>query len=151
GYRDVEAECKRGFRQGTAAAETVHHPRWRLFFVEDPGDLIIRLTGMNNKRQADLARGRDVRAENAFLDVAWAQIVVEVEPRLADPDPQGVLGQRRQIRRGEVGMFFGVVRMDPYRTPDVVTSFGDRAPPFELVEGGADGHHPPAPRRSSSG
>ena len=68
-------------------------------------------------------------AKHTLLDVARAQIVVIVEPGLADADDLGVLGQCRQTLRQQIGVIGGFVRMGADRTPDVVFTFGDRAHP----------------------
>ncbi len=54
---------------------------------------------MDHERQAALARRRDVGSEDAPLHVPRTLVVVEIEPRLADPDTAGMGGERHQRRR----------------------------------------------------
>src|SRR6516164_10349671 len=89
-------------------------------------------------------------AENALLDIPWAQIIVEVEPGLADPDDLWMNGQRDQLLWSKRGVILRLVRMRTDRTPNSVIRFGDCTHSVELVEPGADRQHRLDPGRSGA-
>ena len=80
-------------------------------------------------------------AKDAFLDVARAQIIMKIEPGLADADDLGVSRQRDQLIGQQCGMVGGLVRMGADRAPDRVVALGDRADLREMVEPGSDRQH----------
>ena len=67
--------------------------------VEDPRHVGIALARMDDERQPGLARRRDVAAKAVLLGVARAEIVVIVEPGLADRDHLGMAAARHEVRR----------------------------------------------------
>lgn len=79
---------------------------------------------MDDQRQAGLARGLDMAAEHLGLDVARAQVVVEVQPTFADADHAGPLRQLDQIGRRHGRMVLGLMRMGPDGAPDIVMGHG---------------------------
>ena len=80
-------------------------------------------------------------AKDLLLDIAGAEIVMEVEPGLANPDDLRVRRQRDQLARREFRMIGRLMRMGPDRAPDPVMRLGDRPHRRELVEAGADRQH----------
>ena len=70
-----------------AAGETMQHggegalPR---FFFEDARGIVVGLAGMDDERQAGLARGGDMGAKSALLRLARRVVVVVIEPGFAD-------------------------------------------------------------------
>ena len=55
--------------------------------------VVVGLARVDHQRQAGSPRGLDVDAEHRGLHFARAEVVVEVEARLADPDHLRPLGQ----------------------------------------------------------
>jgi hypothetical protein len=74
---------------------------------------------MDHQRQSGLARGGGVDAEHLGLDVARAQVVVEIEAALADAHHPRVGGHAHQGGGVEVGGLLSLVRMGADRAPDV--------------------------------
>ena len=89
-------------------------------------------------------------AEDLFLDISRAQIVVEVEPGLANPDDFRVGSQGDQLLPAECGVILRLMRVHTDRAPNPVMRFGDRLHPGQLVETGADRQHRPDPGRSGA-
>ncbi len=115
--------------------------------LQDRGGVVLRLAGMDDDRQAELARKRDLAAEHALGDVGRGVIVVVVEAGLADPDAFGMLGEpahggeiRRRLARR-------LVRMGSDGEEDAVVALGDLGEPRRLVDPRADGDHPLDARR----
>ena len=80
--------------------------------LQDRGRVVLRLAGMDDERQAELARERDLAAENALRDLGRSVIVVVVEAGLADPDAFRMLGETahgREIRRRSLAASCGCV------------------------------------------
>ena len=101
----------------------------------------VGIAGVDDQRQAGLARRRDMGAEALGLLVARAVLVVEVEPGLADADDLGMARRLDQAVGRALPLLLRLVRMDADRAPDVVVALGDRAHLVELVEPRADGQH----------
>ena len=80
---------------------------------------------MDHQRQAGFTRGGDVLAEHCRLNLARAEVIVEIQAAFADPHHLGPLRQFDQGRRRQVRRILGLVRMDPDRAPDVVMRHGD--------------------------
>ena len=112
-----------------------------------PRHVVVGFARMDDQRQPGLARRRDVAAEAGLLGVARAEIVVIVEPGLADGDHLGVAAARDQVLDGEVELLMCVVRMRSYGAVDIGESLGDRQQAIELAHPGRDGDHAPYPGR----
>ncbi len=65
--------------------------------VQDRGGVVVGLAGMDDERQLQLARERDLAAEHPLGDLGRRVIVVVVEPGLADAD---AFGMRRERSHG---------------------------------------------------
>ncbi len=112
-----------------------------VLLLQDLGHDRVRLAGVHHQGNAELARRRHVGPEHPRLDVARAEIVMEVEPRLADADDLGAARQLAQGIHAKRRIFLGFVRMRPDRAPDVLMGHGhgvDRLEGRDLV---ADGQH----------
>ena len=96
------------------------------FFLEDCGDVVVGLAGVDDERQAGLARGRDVAAEAGRLRRVVAGVVV-VEPGLADGDAARMLGEPHEIGGRDLGLLMRVVRMRADAAPDFGVLLGDGA------------------------
>ena len=72
----------------------MQHSRRRLLGGEDGGDLAIGFACMDDQRQPRRLRRRDVGAEDAFLHIVRAQIVMKIEACLADADDARMGGKR---------------------------------------------------------
>ena len=59
----------------------------------------VRLAAVDHQRQARLARRRDVDAKALRLRRARAQVIVIVQPRLADAHHLGMLGELHKLAR----------------------------------------------------
>ena len=80
---------------------------------------------MDHQRQPGRARGGDVVAETALLRVAWAVIIVIIEPRLPDGHHLGMAGVCDQLVGRDVELLVGVVRMGADRAVNVGKALGD--------------------------
>ncbi len=67
----------------------------RHFLAQDRRDVVVRLAGVDDERQSEFARERDLGAKDLLGDVRGRVIVVIVQPRLADADALGVGGKAR--------------------------------------------------------
>src|SRR5579871_3344880 len=99
---------------------------------------IAKRPGMSEARPV---RGGDMGAEHPLLDVARTEIVVVIEPGLADADHLRLGRQRRQALGRQFGMIGRLMRMGPDRAPNIGIAFGDRANPLKCVEPGRDRQH----------
>ena len=142
--RDVHAERQRPVRHLGARAEAMDQAgegALGVFLLEDVAGLAVGVAGMDDQRQAGLARRRDMGAEALGLLGARAVLVVEVEPGLADADDLGMARGLDQAVGRALPLLLGLVRMDADRAPDIAVALGDGAHLVELVEPGADGQH----------
>src|SRR5437868_323111 len=96
---------------------------------------------MDDQWQTAGARRRDMDAEDALLNIAGAQIVMEVEAGLADADDFWVVRQREKLLGEQRGVIGRLVRVRPDRAPDPVICLGNRPDPVEFVEPGAYRQH----------
>ena len=112
-----------------------------VLLLEDVAGLAVGVAGVDDQRQAGLARRRDMGAEALGLLGARAVLVVEVEPGLADADDLGMARRLDQAVGRALPLLLGLVRMDADRAPDVAVALGDGAHLVELVEPRADRQH----------
>ena len=63
------------------------------------GHIRVRLARMDHQRQARLARRRNVNTKALRLRRPRAQVIMVVQPRLADPHHLGMLGKLEQARQ----------------------------------------------------
>ena len=120
---------------------------FRLFLLENSGDIVVGVAGMNHQRQAGFPGRGDMGAEAGLLAVARTVIVVVVEAGLAEADDLRMAGQGDQRRRVGFGLPAGLVGMNADGAPDVVVCLGDGQDPWELADPGANGQHPAHPGR----
>ena len=95
---------------------------------------------MDDQRQAKLARKRDVRAKDRLGDFGRGEIVVIVEPALADPDAFRVAREGADRRRVDHGLLGRVVGMRPDGEIDIGISFSDRNKLSTVAHAGRNGH-----------
>src|SRR6202011_5242959 len=69
------------------------------------------------------------------------QIVMEIEPGLADPDDLRMGREGNQLLRRQFCVILCLVRMGTYRAPHLLVSLGNRPHPGKLVEPRADRQH----------
>src|SRR5258708_29412832 len=120
-------------------------PGRRLLLGEDLGRLRIGVAGMDDERQAGLARRRAMGAEERFLPRPRAVLVIEIEAGLADPYHFLMLRERNEPGDAWVLLARCLVRMDADRAPDIGIALGDGAHRRELTHLGADGEQRPDP------
>ena len=99
------------------------------FLAEDRRDVGVGVACVNDQRQLEFARKRDLSAKDPLGDVGGRMIVVIVEPGLADADAFGMGGER--ARRGEIEFWLvgGVMGMGADGEIDRGEALGDRAQP----------------------
>src|SRR5258708_11712828 len=141
----MEAKFKRLSCELPAGAKAMDAPRQRLFLGEDRGRLGIGVAGMDDERQAGLARRRAMRAEERFLPRPRAVLVIEIEPGLADPHHLLMLRQRNEPGDAWVFLARRLVRVDADRAPHIGVALGDGAHRRELAYLGAHGEQRPDP------
>jgi len=93
--------------------------RAAVFFAQDIGHDLIGFARVDHQRQARAARRLDVLAEDRRLNIARAEVIVEVQAAFADADDARAIRQFNQTVHGQVGIVLGLVRMDADRAPDV--------------------------------
>ena len=71
-----------------------------MFFGQDPGDVVVGGAGMDDQRQAGLARRLDMDAQAGLLHRGAVGGVVVVKPGLADADEFRMRGQGDQVVDG---------------------------------------------------
>src|SRR5260221_1810595 len=120
-------------------------PGRRLLLGEDLGRLRIGIAGVDDERQASLARRRAMAAEERFLPRPRAVLVIEIEPALADPHHLLMLRQRNEPGDAWVFLARRLMRVDADRAPDIGIALGDGAHRRELTHLGADGEQRPDP------
>src|SRR5258708_9540803 len=118
-------------------------PGRRLLLGEDLGRLRIGIAGVDDERQASLARRRAMGAEERFLPRPRAVLVIEIEPALADPHHLLMLRQRNEPGDAWVFLARRLMRVDADRAPDIRIALGDGAHRRELTHLGADGEQRP--------
>ena len=92
---------------------------------QDLGGIVLGVAGVDDERQAGLARGLDMRLEALALRRAVGLVVIIIEPALADGDHARMVGALDQRGGAKVGMGVGLVRMDADAGPDIVMALGD--------------------------
>src|SRR4029077_6591223 len=78
---------------------------------EDAGNVVVGVAGMSHERQAGLSRRGDVGAEAGLLILAWAVVVVIVEPGLADRHHLRMARKFQNLFERDVPLFRRVVWM----------------------------------------
>ena len=111
----------------------------RGFFFQDARDIVVRLARMDHQRQPGFPRGSDMAAKAALLPFHRTVVAEIIETSFPDRDNIRVL---HEVRGRDVGFLVGVVRMRADRAEDVVIGLSDPADFRELMDLGADGHHP---------
>src|SRR6185437_12725957 len=111
----------------------------RPFLGEDLRRLEIGVAGVDDERQAGLARRPAMGAEQRLLPRPRAVLIIEIEPGLADPHHLLMLRQRNEPGDAWVRLGRRLVRMDADRAPHIAVALGDGAHPRKLAELGADG------------
>ena len=87
---------------------------------------------MDNDRQVEFARRRDLGTETFRLPVTRGIIIVIVEPRLANRNTPGMIGSTKErINIAGVDLVACFVRVNPCAEPDVVIRLGKRAWPVD--------------------
>ena len=103
---------------------------------------------MDHQRQPELARQRDLRAENALGDVARRVVVVIVQPGLADADAFAMGGEAADRRRVRLGLLGRLMRMRADGEIDVGEPLGQRLIDGAARDSGRDRHHALDARRA---
>ena len=120
--RDMEPERDRGARELGAGGEAMQHGgegALPCLLGQDARHVGIGLARMDDQRQAGLARRGDVAAEAGLLGVARAEIVVIVEPGLAERHHLGMAAAGDEVCGGDVEFLMCVMRMRSYRAVDI--------------------------------
>src|SRR5205085_7090167 len=102
---------------------------------------LLRLAGVDDQRQARLARGGDMGAEGGALPLPVAMVVIIIEPGLADPDHPLMRRPLDEKRRIDVRMLVRLMGMDADRGPDVRLPLRDADHVVPLGAAGRDVEH----------
>ena len=116
------------------------------FVLENFAHRVVGFARMHDQRQAAVARGGDMGAENLRLHVARAVIVMKIESAFADADHLRLLRQFQQVARGQVRVFARLMRMRAHRRPDIAVRLGQRVNRVEIRDAVADIQHQPNAR-----
>ena len=107
----------------------------------------IRLARMDHQRQAAFPRRCNVNTKALCLRRARAQVIMVVQPRLADAHHLGMPRKRDKFRHAHSEFLMRVVRMSSYRAENIAVFLGDAQQLFESLDPCADGNHQPHARR----
>ena len=82
----MHAERERLFGEPSGARKAVHHAadRAAAFLPQDGQRVVLGFAGVNDDGQIQLARETDLQSEDFLLDVFRREVVVVVEPDLAE-------------------------------------------------------------------
>src|SRR6185437_14662887 len=94
----------------------------RGFLGQNTRRLGIGVAGVDDERQAGLARRAAMGAEQRLLLGPRAVLVIEIEPALADPHHLGMLRQRNEPGNAWVRLRGRLMRVDADRAPDVAVA-----------------------------
>ena len=94
--------------------------------AQDLGRILLGVAGVDDKRQARLRGGVDMRLEPLALRFAVGLVVVIIEPAFADRDHPRVVGGLNQRGRAEIGMGVCFMGVNANTRPDVRVALGDR-------------------------
>ena len=123
----------------------------RRLLLQDAGDVLVGVAGMDDERQAQLARRRDMGAEASLLQIARAVVVVIVEPGLADRHHLGMPRQAHDLVQRDVFLFVRMMRMGADRAEDSVMGLDNLEQLAEAPHPRGDRHHEADPRRTRTG
>ena len=114
---------------------------------EDAGGIGVRLARVDLERQPRLARRGDVAAEAFRLRLGCRVLVVVVEPRLADGDHLGVLGEPHDLLDADIELLVRLVGMRADRAINVGVALGDGEDLGQAPDARRDRHDHADPRR----
>ena len=106
----------------------------------------VRFARMDYQRQACLPRRRDVGAKALRLRRPRTQVVMVIQPRLADSHHLGMLGKFNKFGNCDIQFLMRVVRMGSHRAENIGVVLGDAQQPLEFLHLRADGNHQPHAR-----
>ncbi len=132
------------FGQVRAAGIAVHQQLERadfIFFFKDLRHDLVSLARMYDQRQTTFACRFNVRAENAHLDIARAQVIMEIETAFADADHFGHLRQCKRVWTVRPGFFTRFMRMRAGGGPDIGMIMGQPVDGVEVRHAIADIDH----------
>src|SRR5438874_921959 len=95
----------------------------RHLLLQNSRRIRFRLAAVDDEWQAGFARRRDMKTEALFLGGSRAEVVVVVEPRLADPHHLGMTGQRHKLVHRHIQLFMSVMRVGAYGTENIIIFF----------------------------
>ena len=111
------------------------------FVAQNGGDVVVGVARVDDQRQLELARQRDLGAKDALGDVGRRVIVMIVETGLADADAFRMRGERADRRGVGLGLLGGVVGMGADGEIDRRKALGDRPQSVGLRDAGRDRRH----------
>ncbi len=145
GERHIETKLDGAACEFGAARVAVKHAGERAvgfhLVVEQRDGVRVRLAGVDFKRKARFARGRDVRAEAFRLRLGTPVLVEVVEARFTNRDDLRMMRQADDLACGNAALLVRVVRMRADRAPDIVVALGDGADLVELPDARGDRDH----------
>ena len=97
------------------------------FVLENGGDIVVGIPGVDHQRQSAGARGRDMGSEDPGRDVPRRVIVMVIEAGLADSDAFRMGGEFDQALGRNVRLFGGLMRMGADRIEHVRKALGEGA------------------------
>lgn len=102
GHRYAETQVERPARAGGAACEAVKHAPdvASPFAPNDVEGILVRFTSMNNDRKREGARQRDLAGEQLTLERPRREVVMVVEPDLAN-GPDATVAARLALHNGD--------------------------------------------------
>src|SRR4051794_13456300 len=113
------------------------------FVFEDATAVVVGVAGMDHQRQADCARGRDMRAKTTFLRLARAVLVEVVQPGLAQRNDLWMLRQLNQLFSRNTVFLVCMVRMGADGAIDVRKTLRDCEQRIEMLHPRGDRDNTP--------
>ena len=143
---DIAAERKPAAGELGPSGEAMQHEgkgAARRLLLEDAGNVVVGVAGMDHERQAGLSRRVDVGAEAALLILARAVVVVIVEPGLADRHHLRMARKFHDFFQRDVPLFRRMVRMGADRAVHIAMRLDDLEQIGESPHPCRDGEHEP--------
>jgi hypothetical protein len=96
---------------------------------------------MNDQRQSGFPGRSDMSTETSLLHVPRAVVVEVIKAGFADTNYFGMICALNQVFGRHTRLFFGLMRMDTNRTPNIPVCLCDFQNIVELCDPGADRDH----------
>ena len=113
-----------------------------MFFGQNAGHVVVSVPGVDDQRQASVARRRNVDAQRRLLRLGAVDGIMIIQTAFADPDHLGMIGQGNQLLKAGHRFFGDRHRVGAGGLEDQVVRLGNGADGGFVFQPGADSDHP---------